>query len=75
MLYGQHYYSNVRDSQNADCGLFKLITRTNRDIKDPACLHIIHTLQHPTSHQTTQSTQTKMVHGLKKNFLPLSAGK
>jgi len=49
--------------------------RTNFDIKDAACLHIVHNLQHPTSRLTTQSTQTTMVNAPKKNFSPLPAGR
>jgi len=48
---------------------------TNFDIKDTACLHIVHNLQHPTYHLTTQSTQTTMVNAPKKNFSPLPAGR
>jgi len=48
--------------------------RTNFDIKDAACLHIVHNSQHPTSRLTTQSTQTRLVNALKKNFSPLPAG-
>jgi hypothetical protein len=47
--------------------------RTNLDIKDEACLHIVHNLQHPTSRPTTKSTQTTKVNGAKKNVLPLPA--
>jgi len=49
--------------------------RTNLDIKDAACLHIVHNLQHPTSRPTTKSTQTTMVNAPKKNFSPLPAGR
>jgi len=49
--------------------------RTNLDIKDAACLHIVHNLQHPTSRPTTKSTQTRMVNAPKKNYLPLPAGR
>jgi len=49
--------------------------RTNFDIEDAACLHIVLYLQHPTSRPTTQSTQTTMVNALKKNFSPLPAGR
>jgi len=49
--------------------------RTNLDIKDAACLHIVHNLQHPTSRLTTQSTHTTMVNAPKKNFSPLPAGR
>jgi len=47
----------------------------NLDIKNAACLHIVHNLQHPTSRPTTKSTQTTMVNAPKKNFLPLLAEK
>jgi hypothetical protein len=53
--------------------LFKMSKRTNFDIKDAACLHIVHNLQHPTSRLTTQSTQTTMVNAPKKIFSPLPA--
>jgi len=49
--------------------------RTNLDIKDAACLHIVHNLQHPTSRPTTKSTQTTMVNAPKQNFSPLPAGR
>jgi len=49
--------------------------RTNLDINDAACLHIVHILQHPTSHPTTKSMQTTKVNAPKKIFLPLPAGK
>jgi len=49
--------------------------RTNLDMKDAACLHIVHNLQHPTSCPTTKSTQTTMVNAPKKNFSPLPAGR
>jgi len=49
--------------------------RTNFDIKDSACLHIVHNLQHLTSRLTTQSTQTTMVNAPKNNLLPLPAGR
>jgi len=52
-----------------------MIKRTNFDIKDAACLHIVHNLQHPTSRLTTQSKQTTMVNAPKKNFSPLPAGR
>jgi hypothetical protein len=34
---------------------------TDHDIKDPASLRIVHNLQHPTSHPTTNSWQTTIV--------------
>jgi len=49
--------------------------RTNLDIKNTACLHIVHDLQHPISRPTTNSMQTIMVNALKKNYLPLPAAK
>jgi len=49
--------------------------RTNLDMKDAACLQIVHNLQHPTSRPTTKSTQTSMVNALNKNFSPLPAGR
>jgi len=49
--------------------------RTNLDIKDAACLHIVYNLQHPTSRLTTKSTQTTMVNAPTKNFSPLPAGR
>jgi len=49
--------------------------RTNLDIKDAACLHIVHNLQHPTSRPTTKSTQRTMVNAPKKNFSPLPVGR
>jgi uncharacterized protein with WD repeat len=48
---------------------------TNFDIKDAACLHIVHNLQHPTSHPTTKSTELTMVNAPKKDFSPLPAGR
>ena len=48
--------------------------RTNLDITDAACFHIVHNLQHPTSRLTTKSTQTTMVNAPEKNFSPLPAG-
>jgi len=49
--------------------------RTNLDIKDAACLHIVHNLQHPTSRLTTKCTQTTLVNALKKDFSPIPAGR
>ena len=55
--------------------MFKMSKRTNFDIKDAACLHIVHNLQHLTSRLTTQSTQTTMVNAPKKNCSPLPPGR
>ena len=49
--------------------------RTNLNIKDAACLHIVHILQHPTSRPTTKSMQTTKVNGPKQHFSPLPAGR
>jgi hypothetical protein len=54
--------------------LLKMSNPTNLDIKDAACLHIVHIVQHPTS-RPTQSMQTTMVNALKWNFAPLPAGR
>jgi len=48
---------------------------TNLEIKDSACLHMVHNLQHPTSRPTTKSMQTTMVNAPKKNFSPLPVGR
>jgi len=48
---------------------------TNLDIKDSACLHVVHILKHPTSCPTTRSTQNTPVNALKKNLSPLPSGK
>ena len=48
--------------------MFKLIKCTNLDIEDTACLHIIHILQHPTSHPTTWSTHSTIVNAPNKTF-------
>jgi len=48
---------------------------TNLDIKDSACLQVVHILQHPTSRPTTRSTQDPLVNALKKNSSPLPVGK
>jgi len=49
--------------------------RTNLDIKDEACLHIVHILQHPTSRPATKSKQSAIVNAPKKTFSLLPAGK
>ena len=74
MLYSLPNYSHFVDSQNTDFALFKMIKGTNLDIKDAACLHIAHILQHPTSCPTRKSTQTTMVKTPKKSFSPVPAG-
>jgi len=55
--------------------LFKMSKCTNLDIKDQACLHIVHILQHPTSRPTTRSGQTTMVNAPNDNVSPVPAGK
>jgi len=52
-----------------------MIKPTNLDIRDAACLHVVHILQHPTSRPTTRSTQDTMVNALKQILSPLPAGK
>jgi hypothetical protein len=52
-----------------------MIKHTNLDIKDAACLHIVHILQHPTFRPTTKSIQTAMINTPKKNILPLPLGR
>ena len=44
-------------------------------MKDSACLHVVHILQHRTSRPTTRSTHDTMGDALKRNFSPLPAGK
>jgi len=73
-VYGSHYYSQCSDHQNADFTLLKLIKHTNLDIKNAGCLRGVHILQHPTSCQTTKSTQCTMAHGAKTNLSPLPVG-
>jgi len=48
---------------------------TNLAIKDAASLHVVHILQHPTSHPTTRAIQDTMVHAPKKNLSPTKAAK
>jgi hypothetical protein len=48
---------------------------TNLDIKDTACRHVIHYLQHPISRPSTWLAQDTMVKDLKINFSPFLAGK
>jgi hypothetical protein len=52
-----------------------LIKHTNLDIKDSACLHVVHILQHPTSCPTRRSTHNTKVNALRKSFSPLPAGR
>jgi hypothetical protein len=75
MLYGWRHYSGFIDSQESGFALFQMSKHTNLDIKDVAYLHVVQNLQHPTSHLTTNSTKTTMVNALKKNVLPLPAGR
>jgi len=75
MLYGEPNYSRCIDSQKGGFALLWMSKRTNLDIIDAACLHIVHILQHPTSRPTTKSMQTTMVNAPKKNFSPLPVGR
>ena len=54
--------------------MFKMSKRTNLDIKDAACVHIVHNLQHPTSRPTRNSTQPTMVIARRNYFSPLPDG-
>jgi len=63
------------DSQNAEFAMFRLINHAICDISDAACFRIIHIMYHPTSSDTTKSTQTTQVNAPKKDFSPLLAGK
>jgi len=67
-------YSKLNAGQNADCACVELIKRTNLDIEDTACLHMVHILQHPTSRTTTRTTHDTMLNALKTIFSPLPAG-
>jgi len=75
MAYGSRYYSEWNDGQNADFGSFLSMKHTNLDLQDAAYIHVVHILQHPTSHPTTMSTHDTMVNAPKKNISPLPAGK
>jgi len=75
MLYSEPHYSHFIDRQNADLAVFKLSKRTNLEIKDTACLHTVHILQHPTCRPTMKSMHTTMVNMPNKNLSPLLAGK
>jgi len=66
-LNGYHDYSNFSDGQHTDFDSFKLIKRTNLDIKDTVCLHIINPLQHLTSRPTSWSTHATMISATKEN--------
>ena len=70
LMYGLHNYSQWSEGQNADFALFELMKPTYLGIKDSACLHVVHILQHSTSHPTTRSTQETMVNAPKKDHLP-----
>jgi len=48
---------------------------TNLEIKDSACLHVVHILQHPTSRQTTSSTHNTINNAPKRDLSPLPAGR
>jgi hypothetical protein len=44
MLYGCHHYAWFINSEEGNFALFKMSKRTNLDINDAACLHIVHNL-------------------------------
>jgi len=48
---------------------------TNLDMKDAACLHVVHISRHLTSCPTTRSTHDAIVDAPKKNLSPPLAGK
>jgi hypothetical protein len=75
MWYGKLDYSGFIDSQERDFALFEMSKGTHLDIKDAAYLRIVHNLQHPTSHPTTQSTKPTLVNAPKNNFSRLPAGR
>ena len=58
-----------------DYTLFKLIKHTNLDMKDVACLYVVHILQHQTSCPSTKSTEYTIVIASKQHCLPLPLGK
>jgi len=74
LMYCWHDYSQWSDNQNADFALFWLMKPPNLDIKDAACLHVVHILYHPTSRPTTRPTQDTMVNAPKMNLSPHPAG-
>jgi len=47
-----------------------LINHTNLEIKDTACFHVVHIVQHQTFCPTTTSTDDTMVNAPMKNLLP-----
>jgi len=49
--------------------------RNNLNIKNAACLHVVHILQHPTCRPSTKATQNTIVNAPEKNLSPLSPGK
>ena len=74
MSYGYPNSTHYIDSEKADFAWFKMIKRTNLDIKDTACLHIVHILKDWTSRPTMKSTQSTMVKAPIKNVSPLPTG-
>ena len=75
MLDGQCYYSCFMDCQESDFALFRMSKRTSLDLKDAAYIHIVHSLQYPTSRPTTKSTKTTMVNAPTQNFSPALSGR
>jgi hypothetical protein len=57
-----------------DFAVFKLIKRTNLDLEEAACLHVVHFLQHPALQPTSRSTQDSLFNAAKKKLWPLLAG-
>jgi len=73
-MYDWHDYSQWHDGQTSDFALFQTMKPTNLDIKDAACLYVVHILQHPTCCPTTRSTQDTMVNAPNIMLSPIPAG-
>jgi hypothetical protein len=52
----------------------QVVEMYNLDIKDSACLHVVHSLQHPISHPTTRTTQDKMGNAPKNKHFSTCGG-
>ena len=75
VLYSSLIDSWFIDSWDGDCHLFMMSKRTNLDIKDTACLHIVHNFQHPISCPRTKSMQNTMIKAPEKIISSLWLGK
>jgi len=74
ILYPLTDYSQYSYCQNALFAMLKLIKYTNLDTKDAVCLHIVHILQHRSSHPPTMSTHNMRVYATWRNIPPQLAG-